>query len=90
MEVAKLQHDGQEMYNKAIESYQPGQSFLTKSRLRAYFPRMSIVTQHADMSEVLLAAPGDILASGRFLDIDEVYLFAWPIQLDMVAGIAHV
>jgi hypothetical protein len=44
----------------------------------------------SDFSDEALPAPGDVLGSGKTIDPDVTHRFAWPIELGMCAGLAHL
>ena len=63
---------------------------LSLSLLRSRFPQSFELAIHSELADQALPAPGDLLGSAKRLDIDDVDVFAWPIELGMHAPVAHV
>lgn len=90
IDVFNLIGDIDNSATKAIDHLQTSRLYLSPKLLRAHFPRMFENTVASDMSDEALPAPGDMLGSGKSVDPDYTDHFAWPIELGMSAGIAHL
>jgi len=90
MEMANLANDLANINNKAATSLHKSRNLLTPVLMRDQFPRMFKNAMMSDFSEETMSAPGDMLGTGRTIDPDNTDHFAWPIELGMSAGIAHL
>lgn len=90
MELANLANELAGSMNLAANHLHISRSRLTPIGMRDYFPRMFENAMTSDFSAEAVPAPGDMLGSGRTVDPDNTDHFAWPIELGMSAGIAHL
>ena len=90
VELANLANDLATINNKAATSLHNSRKFLTPFLMRNQFPRMFKNAMMSDFSAEAISAPGDLLGTGRTIDPDNTDHFAWPIELGMSAGIAHL
>jgi hypothetical protein len=89
MELVNLANDLATINDKAATSLHNSRKFLTPVLMRNQFPRMVTNAIMSDFSVERSSAPDDLLA-GMSIDIDDTDHFAWPIELGMSAGIAHL
>lgn len=90
MEVVNLANELANNANSAAEHLHNSRRLLSPVLMRNYFPRTFANTMMSDFSSEALPAPGDMLGSGRSVSPDNTDHFAWPIELGMSAGIAHL
>jgi hypothetical protein len=90
VEMVNLANDFAIINNKAATSLHISRKYLTPVLMRDYFPRTFENAMMSDFSEEARSAPGDMLGTGRTVDPDNTDHFAWPIELGMSAGIAHL
>jgi hypothetical protein len=90
VELVTLANDLATVNNKATTSLHKSRNLLTPVLMRNQFPRMFKNAMMSDFSEEAMSAPGDMLGTGRTVDPDNTDHFAWPIELGMSAGIAHL
>jgi hypothetical protein len=90
VELVTLANDLATVNNKATTSLHKSRNLLTPVLMRNQFPRMFKNAMMSDFSEEAMSAPGDMLGTGRPVDPDNTDHFAWPIELGMSAGIAHL
>jgi hypothetical protein len=69
---------------------QTSRFYLSMRLLHDYYPHTYNNIMTSDFSEEALPAPGDVLGSGKTIDPDITNRFAWPIELGMCAGLAHL
>lgn len=63
---------------------------LSMPLLHDFYPHTYENIMMSDFSEEALPAPGDTVGSGKTIDPDITHRFAWPIELGMCAGLAHL
>ncbi|WVQ75576.1 hypothetical protein IAR50_005203 [Cryptococcus sp. DSM 104548] len=63
---------------------------LTLRILRSAFPDTYHNAIHSELADHALPAPGDVLGSARYVDVDETDRFCWPIEIGMVSPVPHV
>jgi hypothetical protein len=90
VEMVNLANDLATINNKAATSLHKSRNLLTNVLMRDHFPRTFKNAMMSDFSEEAMSAPGDMLGTGRTVDPDNTDHFAWPIELGMSAGIAHL
>jgi hypothetical protein len=90
VEMVNLANDLATINNKAATSLHKSRNLLTPVLMRDQFPRMFKNAMMSDFYEEAMSAPGDMLGTGRTVDPDNTDHFAWPIELGMSAGIAHL
>jgi hypothetical protein len=89
MELVNLANDLATINDKAATSLHTSRKFLTPVLMRNQFPRMVTNAIMSDFSAERSSAPDGLLA-GMTIDIDDTDHFAWPIELGMSAGVAHL
>jgi hypothetical protein len=90
VDMLNLANDFAKINNKAATSLHKSRNLLTPVLMRDQFPRTFKNAMMSDFSEEAMSAPGDMLGTGRTVDPDNTDHFAWPIELGMSAGIAHL
>jgi hypothetical protein len=90
MELVNRANDLATISSKAATSLHISRKYLTPVLMRDHFPRTFKNAMMSDFSEEAMSAPGDMLGTGRTVDPDNTDHFAWPIELGMSAGIAHL
>jgi hypothetical protein len=63
---------------------------LPLSLIRHLFPKTYTRAINSDLSDVALPAPGDGLGSAKWLDVDVLEKFVWPIELGMWCPVGHL
>jgi len=90
MELVNLANELAGTMSAAANHLHNSRSRLSPVLMRDHFPRMFVNAITSDFSAEALPAPGDMLGSGRTVSPDNTDHFAWPIELGMSAGIAHL
>lgn len=74
----------------AQKALQQSRSHLSIRMLKTKFPDTYDRAINSDLADDILSPPGDTLGCARNLEIDDPDNFAWPIELGMHNGVAHV
>jgi hypothetical protein len=90
MEVVNLAKDYADHMTFAVHHMHLSRSILTPAFMQKYYPRMFANAMASDFSEEAVPVPGDKVGSGSTVGPDNADHFAWPIELGMSAGLAHV